>query len=350
MKTYYNPSLWGNEKGKGLCGVPQKVNWKFEHAGARHFIPIIYRFSKGIVFDIITLLDEAKLRGFFEKYEAIEETLTPLQQRCAEQEHPYQSISAKEICINGKRAEGGHSSSSAVSIPWGSQDEELSPVREAYSTLLKDRTCFACERFCVPYPEAGSKVQKLLRFFRLSRIKSIKLSTWPVQWFLPLDINFEIPDKESTREVCFVHPETGVTHTLYFQDSELVEMPMGKDGSRSLYTVQATYEIDPALPQGDSLQFGSSIQYAEPPEEGRFSPHGASSIGIIGGSCGPTAIFLAGNDREKTIPRGLHGLPLHSCFSVPSFYKEDNLHFILEGINIKKHDEKEYSFPQQVMG
>ncbi|MCQ1530418.1 sodium ion-translocating decarboxylase subunit beta [Lutispora saccharofermentans] len=349
MKTYYNSSSWGNEKGKGLCGVQQKVNWKFEHAGARRFIPVIYRFSKGIVFDVITLLDEAKLREFFEKYEAIEETLTPLQQRCAKQEHPYQSITVREIWINGEQAKGGYSSSSAVSIPWARQDEELIPVRKAYSSILKDRTCFACERFCVPYPEAGSKVQKLLRFFRLSRVKSIKLSTWPVQWFSPLDIHFEIPDKESTREVCFVHPGTGITHTLYFQDSEFVEIPMDQDKSRSLYTVQATYEIDPALPQGDSLQFNSSIQYAEPPED-RFSPDAASSIGIIGGACGPTAIFLAGNDRKKTIPRGLHGLPLHSCFSVPSFYKEDNLHFILEGINIKKHDEKEYSFPQRIIG
>lgn len=341
MKIYYNSSLWSKQK--GIRGVPQRVNWQFEYAGARHCIPTIYRFSKGIVFDVITFLDETKLREFFEKYEAGEETLTPLQRRCAEQEHPYQPVPVKEIWMNGKRAEGGYSSSSTASIPWARQEDDLIPVRKEYSFLLKDTDCFACERFCVPYPETGSKAQKLLHFFRLSRVSSLKLSTRPVQWFCPLDIHFEIPEKEEQKEVCFVHPKTGVTHTLYFQKAELVEVPKGMDKSRSFYIVHAMYEIEPVLPQGDSLQFNSSIQYTEPSED-KFSPTAASSIGIIGGACGPTAIFTAAKDRDKTVSSGLHGLPLHRCFSVPRFHKEDTSRFVLEGINIKRRDEKEYKF------
>lgn len=76
MKMYYNSSLW--DKGKGFYGLPQKVSWRFEHAGTRRCIPVIYRFPKGIVFDIITFLDETKLREYLEKYEAIEKMLTPL--------------------------------------------------------------------------------------------------------------------------------------------------------------------------------------------------------------------------------------------------------------------------------
>lgn len=341
MKIYYSSSLCG--KRKGLWGAPQKLNWRFEYAGARRCIPAIYHFSEGIVFDIITFLDETKLREFYEKYKAIEETLTPLQRRCAEQEHPYQSVPVKEIWINGKRAESGYSSSSTVSIPWAEQDDELMVVRKAYSSILKDTLCFACERFCVPYPEAESKLQKFLRFLRLSKVRSLKLSTWPMQQFSPLNIHFEISDKDDQKEICFVHPKTGITHTLYFQESELMEMPLGAGRNRSFYTMQAIYEIEPALPQGDTLQFSSSIQYTEPQED-RFSPNAASSIGIIGGACGPTSIFIAGNDGEKTVPCGLHGLPLHCCFSVLSFRKEDALHFILEGINMKSHDSKEYNF------
>lgn len=117
MKVYYSSSLWS--KGKGLWGWPQRTNWQFKYAGAKRCIPVIYRFSKGIVFDVITILDETKLREFSKKYEAIEETLTPLQQRCAKQEHPYQAIPISSICINGKQVEGGYSSSSSMSIPWG---------------------------------------------------------------------------------------------------------------------------------------------------------------------------------------------------------------------------------------
>ncbi|WP_207638338.1 hypothetical protein [Desulfoscipio gibsoniae] len=136
--------------------MAQKIYWQFEYAGSKRCIPVIYRFPKGIVFDIITFLDEVKLHDFFEKYEAIEETLTPLQRRCAEQEHPYQAVPLKEIWINGRRSESGYSSCSTVSIPWAQQDDGLMLVRKAYSSILKNTACFACERFCVPYPKTDS--------------------------------------------------------------------------------------------------------------------------------------------------------------------------------------------------
>lgn len=344
MKIYYNSSIWS--KGKGLCGLPQRTNWQFEYAGTKRCIPVIYRFSKGIVFDVITILDETKLREFFEKYETIEETLTPLQQRCVEQEHPYQAVPIKEIWINGKQVESGRSSSGTMSIPWVRQDDELTLVRKAYSSILKDTVCFACERFCVPYPETDSKTQKLLRFLRLDRVNRIKLSTYPVQWFFPLDIHFEMSVDEKQKELCFNHPVTGIKHTLYFQSAESMELPIGADRNRSFYTIQSMYEIEPALPQGDALQFNNSIQYTEPPDD-EFSPISASCIGIIGiigGADGPTAICVSSKGEEKTVSCGVHRLPLHSCFSVPSFQKEDTSHFVLEGINTKNCDSKEYNF------
>ncbi len=339
MKIYYNSSMWN--RGKGICGLPQRVNWQFEFEGTKRYIPVIYRFSKGIVFDVITILDETKLREFFEKYESIEKTLTPLQERCAAQEHPYQSVPVKEIWINGKQEEDGYSSSGTMNAPWGEQNDELIPVRKAYSSILKENAYFACERFSVPYPKTDSKLRKILRFLRLDRVKKMKLSTYPVQSFLPLDIHFEISVNEKQKEICFNHPITGVTHTLYFQSPELVEFPVSEGEKHSFYIMQSMYEIEPALPQGDTLKFSSSIQYTETPKE-KFTPTATSSFGIIGGSCGPTAIFIS--SKEKDIPHGLHGLPLYVCFSVPSFEKKNTGHFILEGINIERCDSKEYNF------
>lgn len=37
MKVYYSNSLWC--KGRGLWGWPQRVNWQFEYAGAKRYIP-----------------------------------------------------------------------------------------------------------------------------------------------------------------------------------------------------------------------------------------------------------------------------------------------------------------------
>ncbi|WIV13730.1 sodium ion-translocating decarboxylase subunit beta [Proteiniborus sp. MB09-C3] len=342
MKVYYNSSIWS--KGKGPCGLAQKTNWEFEYAGTKRIIPAIYRFSQGIVFDIITILDEKKLRKFFEKYEAIEETLTPLQRRCAEQEHPYQSVPIKEIFINEKQVENGYSSSGAMSIPWEKQNDELISLQRAYSSILKDTSCFACERFCVPYPETDSKIQKLLRFLRLIKVDKIKLCTYPMEEFFPLDIHFKMSVNEEQKELCFNHPITGIKHTLFFQNAETTEFPITINRNRILYNMHLMYEIEPALPQGDTLQFGTSIQYTEPePIVDGFSPDSASSIGIIGGADGPTAIFISSSDKGKKIPCGHHGLPLHSCLSVLSFQNEDASNFIIEGINIEKYGSYEYN-------
>lgn len=343
MKIYYNSSLWNDKK--GLLGLPQRIHWQFEYAGTKRYIPYVYRFSKGIVFDIITILDEMKLREFFERYEKIEEILTPLQRRCAEQEHPYQSVPIKEIWVNGKKVEVGYSSSSTISIPWVHQNDELVSIRKAYSFILKDAACFACERFCVPYPEADSKVEKLLRFLRLDPIRRIKVSTYPIKRLLPLDIHFEILQGEKEKIISFHHPITGIKHNLYFQKLEWIEIPMGTDRTPNFHIMQSMYEIEPTLPQGDTLQFNSSIQYKESPKEQKedyFSPNVVSSIGIIGGADGPTALSISSKEKDKIY--GLHHLPLHSCISVPSIQKEDIAHFIVEGINTRKYGSQEYIF------
>ena len=338
MRVYYDPSFWG--KGKGLWGTRQLTDWQFEHAGTKRYIPAIYRFARGVVFDVITILDETKLRAFIEEYEAREETLTPLERRLAEQKHPYQAVPIKEIWINGKRVEGGYSASSAVCIPWLEQGEELVFVREAYLSILHDATCFGCERFSVPYPEADSKVQELLRYLRLDKVQSMKLITYPVSKFLPLDIRFEMAAAENQKQLCFSHPVTGVKHTLYFQGLGAMELPSDTRAG-SLYVSHARYEIEPSLPTGDTLQFDSTIQHRWQPDC-EFAPQSAGAIGIIGGADGPTAIF--GTREGAQAPTGSHGLPLHSCLSVPSLQKESILRFVIAGINSGHLDSKEYSF------
>lgn len=133
---------------------------------------------------------------------------------------------------------------------------------------------------------------------RLDKVNSIKLSTRSVQWFSPLDIHFEMSAKENQKVVCFRHPLTGIKYTLYFQNAEFIEMPLGVDGNRSFYAAQTMYEIEPELPQGDTLQFNSSIQYTGTTED-RFNPTATSSIGIIGGADGPIAIFVSPAGEEK---------------------------------------------------
>lgn len=344
MKVYYSSSLW--DKRKGLWGRAQKTNWTFEYGGAMSYVPFIYRFPKGIVFDIITILDEIELRQFFEKYEDIEESLTPLERRCAEQEHPYQDISINKIWLNSNQVENGFSASSFINIPWLRQNEELSFVQRKYSHILRETSAFACKRYCVPYPATNSKIKKILRFFKLDKVNKMKFSTYAVERFLPLDIRFTVSVGEKMKELIFSHPATGIEHTIYCYDREPIELPIGPNGNPNIYIMQLMYEIDPALPQGDTLQFGSSMKFTETQNisEDKYMPTSAASIGIIGGADGPTSFFISTKGKEEAVPCGSHGLPLHTCYSIPSFQKEETSYFFLEGINTKDRDSQEFNF------
>ena len=217
-----------------------------------------------------------------------------------------------------------------MDIPLLQDNVELKPIKKAYSSILEDENSFGCARYCIPYPETDSKIKKILRFLRLDRINSMKFFTHPIHWFFPLDIHFEMNIEENHKEISFEHPASGTKHTVYFKMGEIIEYPISSDGVPKIYAMESIYEVVPPLQNGDTLQFNSSISYkVQPDSDNKFSPVSTASIGIIGGAYGPTAIF--------TSSKGV-------CFSVPSFQKEDISHFILEGIDIKSCDGKEYEF------
>lgn len=342
MKVYYKSGLW--EKKQGLPGHVQPTDWTFEYAGKRRCIPAIYRFSKGIVFDLITLLEEAEFHVFVEKYEGCANSLTPSQIRCVEDENPYQAVQLDEIWLDGKQIEGW-SSSSKISIPWDEEYDELSEIRTSYASALEGTTCFACERFCIPYQKSESFLDQLARVLRIKKIKHLKFTTRLTERFLPLDLQFSLQGDLSDAFVeTFLHPKTGVVHTLYFQDIKHIKLPLQlpKTVDVSLHTVQVMYEIQPALSEGDRLQFSNSVLY-DTAEMG-FDTHAASSIGIIGGADGPTTIFCADKAMPGSMPHGSQGLPLHCCYAKPSNQEDDLVTVILEGINTKRHDAEEMDF------
>ena len=141
MKVYYNSSLW--DKSKGIPGRSQKINWEFEENGLRRIIPTIYHFSKGIVFDLITIID-----GEFQFLinMNIEEDLS--RWTIIRTGTPLSKVDIKEIWINGIKVEEGSSSGSFYIIK---KDDELS-VKEAYSHILKN-VLVSTVSYLVPYPK-----------------------------------------------------------------------------------------------------------------------------------------------------------------------------------------------------
>jgi hypothetical protein len=76
-----------------------------------------------------------------------------------------------------------------------------------------------------------------------------------VNRFFPLDIHFEMSVDEKRRSFVLIIPVTGIKHTLYFQMLNRWNFPLEQTRNRNFYIMQSMYEIEPALPQGDTLQF-----------------------------------------------------------------------------------------------
>lgn len=333
MKVYYNSSIWG--QAQGLAGRPQKINWEFESQGLRRIIPIIYHFSQGIVFDLITIINEREFQSFYEKYKDIEEDPRPMEEKLMEQEHPYQEIGIRDIWINGARVETGYSSSSLLFTPWNREegmDSKGTTIRQAYSPILENTSTFNCTRYKIPYPSGRSKNDKLLASLHLARIEEIRLATYPKTRFYPLNREFEMGLGDNIRKTNFIHPRTGINHKLYFQNPQAFEL-------EGLYFLHALYEIEPELAKGSKLEFDSSIQYKSIDTNGAGSSS-AATIGIIRGADGATSIFVGKGDQVTE--QGQNKLALYPALSRPSLEKQDRFRFLLEGINIEVDKGREY--------
>ena len=345
MKVYYSASLWDRPRGK--AGTRQVLNWSFNHLGRKRIIPCVYRFSKGIVFDIITPLEEEELKAFAKRAEEInEEELNKNQRRQLEQEHPYKEVSIAEIWINGEKVRGGYSGTGSIQMPFLRSSEELKSIKKAYKRNLGHTNCFACQRFCVPYPKEEKSRMGIRRKERGEIIRRLKLVTGEEQRFYPIEQEFQLSELDRKKEIKFKHPTTAIEHTLYFQIEESFELPEQAMLGEKFYATSATYEIAPPFNKKERLAFDSTLSYTRKATHA-YAPQSASSIGIIGGASGPTSIFLARKGEE--LPKGPHGLILHTCFSKISTDKEEGAQFILQGIHITNHPKESYEYKRQGM-
>lgn len=340
MKVYFNSGSWS--KGKGRHGLPLHGNLYFEHKGAKRCLPVIYHFPQGIVFDVITFLDESKLRTFYEKYEKIDDQLSSKQKRQVRQESPFQNICLREIRINEKVGEG-FSSSSMICIPWLQDNRNICEVLKKEYTCLKDTNCFGIERFSVPYSKNDSIFRKWMRYVKPEFVKRLHLIPEPESKFYPLDHTVVLSPQQE-KDFSFTHPVSGNKHTLFFQGVAPLKIPaFNRDAEKALHLYQASYEILPALPKGEKIVFDNQMDQVMGDISLGKEQREAAAIGIIGGADGPTSIFVSGK-KANGMPCGKHGLPLHMCYSVPSVGVLENASFVIQGIERLESDKQEYEF------
>lgn len=339
IKVYYDASIWDREilhKQGMKPGIKQKVDWRFNYLEREYIIPYIYRFSKGIVLDIVTPLGEEEIQTFIKKYEHLnEEELSISQEEQIEMDRPYKYIEPRQVWINGECTTRGWSSTSAVLLPFQDEDESMLRIKEAYRDVLKSYEFFSCQRICIPYPNNIRGYKRIRHFKRGDQIKSLKFTTHKQYRTYPIDESFTLTKLKPEIDISFTHPITGEIHKIEFKWEEQIEIPFPKAEIRKVYGEMASYRITPLLGEEEYLEFDQSMQFKQRKiSTQKYVPESTGSIGIIGGASGPTSVFIAkGKDANK----------IRYCYSKLSEHPENHT-FYLKGIRVLAVREKNYEF------
>ena len=304
MQVYFDTSLWLSKKGRP-CKVRQDTDAVFTEGGLTRCVPTVYCFKQGIVFDILTVVEEKEIAEYFEKYKGLEkkaDSLSDTQVQQIMQENPYQNVALKGIWLNGEK-EQDISFSSTGYLPLVREKESRSMIRlirEAYSDYLGEAACFFCQRVCV----------KTKQDFTVCKLNSIRLEVDRKHKIYVLDEETSAaPGEEGCMQ--FIHPLTHIRHRVYIYDAKKLDAPGVFDG-RLEYSL-ATAEIVPGLGKDEQLKFGSSISCTA-------SDKKKGAVSIVGGqSSGPVSVFFAG---RKTEQKSRYGGDMQPCFSKP-YWKDE---------------------------
>lgn len=296
MNVTFDSSLFANRPHR-VKGTAQRVNLCFEYGGITHQIPTIYRFRQGLVLDIISIQDADTLRAFWNEWRHREdEAPDGLESPCVQIDCA--------VRLDDKLCSKGQSSSFAMYQPWAQAElravadnedddipgHELQPFLDEYPELVSADSCFSVTRialFC------GSKAAQGFRKISLDIRRTERLE--------PIGHHFMLNCSGEWQAESFVHP-SGNACQLHIRAAEELDMSKLFAGAKfvvrgsSAMARQLDYYVEPPLKEDDRLY----VQDASPAAQvvlGSYA-HNASSIGIIGGADGPTAIFMAGKHDE----------------------------------------------------
>lgn len=312
MPVYFDSSLW-KQKGDEPCQCRLDIRAIFTENGLKRCIPTVYCFSKGIVFDILTVIDAEKLETYYKNYiDRVKEAMSDAQRRKVMQDNPYQNLEIERMWVNGRMAENvSYSSTGCVPFQEMKDKEEkqvLKEIQEAYSEFLAGAENFFCQRVCV----------KMEEDFTNGTLDDIRLKTREKRQVFLFNQELTLKDGEEG-SIQIVHPVTKAVHQIYFYDVQLSEELSLRETAVQYFTAVA--EIVPKLSEDESLLFSSNVPY-------NTSHKKAGSVSIIGGSSGPTSIFMAGVVKEDESHYGGTVVP---CFSKPFFVEMES--------NTKKEEE-----------
>lgn len=344
MRVYFGGNFWGNDE-NGENRLPGEALWleeQFEWLGRQCRIPAVYVCEEGIVADICICIPAEEIERFLTKWKPRMEHLSDEEWEEADRENPMDEDFHAELRINGELSEGW----SGCGICWyppylraeGEASDAVSDNKEELREMPEEEilNAYGCSRefgwrFCRqswPWPEGRKEPLRTLDF--VLKKGDITYS----------GVHFHTVQGEK-KNVEFIHPVSGVRHTLTVQELNQSQLPAEhvsalRQGQRRLRKtpekfLAMQYTVEPELPAGE-LQIVDCAKSDSPIMEDK-SGVSAASVSIIGGADGPVSVFLMGKD-------GCRDSNLRSACSALHFEPVDTVEWRMR-FHIKSHEEKQ---------
>lgn len=279
---------------RGRAGTELRLDRQFVWNGQDFHIPAVYLCGKGLLLDVLTRVDAEKLRAFYEKWSLSPENdgsaLSASEWAQCAAENPLSNDFSLRLHVNGKTLSPSQSSSIIWNPVFPETDDAMCTAMQHYG--LDPNYGWSLRRFRFAWV---TKRRPVLRTLDASFSAHTQTVCTPP---------FSVKAGESVR---FVHPISGETYTMHAESltRQTPEIPREAALSGALelpkHCWQLVYTVTPELPA-----HSTSLRDVCPPDAPRLCAEdtqtapggfvdvpGAASIGIIGGSDGPTALFLS---------------------------------------------------------
>lgn len=313
-KVYFRGGLWGHHN-RDHAGKEIKAEKSFIWGDDIWYIPSLYVCGAGIVIDYCVAIKPEKIKSFMEKWELLSDDDSMFDEEtreALENDNPMHVDFSTMIEINNKTLRQTHRTGTAW-IPKDIVPENMARAKgddvseQMMSYYHLDRKmAWVMQR--VSYPWA-TKRKTQMRKLTLTMMQN------PVSIF---GMYLENPKEGDC--ISFVHPITGESYDLTvkaYTDESLEQRHFADENMEwpTHYKVM-NFTVEPELPK-HKFAVRDCAQSDQPRMKQDKCGHGKSAYGVsvIGGSNGPTSIFIAGEAPKQ----------MHAAISSVHFSKVEDI-------------------------
>jgi len=291
----YHGGFWGQQ---GQSGREISLGKEFLWGDERWIVPAVYACPEGIVIDICKQAEPEEIKAFIDKWDLYNENeheYSRDEQRCIEREHPLNADFRPHLRVNGATLRPEHGCGT-VWIPASCLQDGTVPEIDSKAAL---------EHYGLDLSKGWMVRRSCFRLEGCDSIDlcSMELTLEPMLTEIP-GTTFRSPDAGSS--IALVHPLTGAEYTLTVHEYEKKEIDMSyhSDGAMEYPTHchAMSYTLSPDI-EGRRFMLKDRADADSPrlriPRPNEFEPVTVASIGIIGGSDGPVAVFASGDASGK---------------------------------------------------